>query len=820
MIQYSSDTDFRDGGIDVKNLKIALTVCAVLLLCCFVTLSEAFKLPDTGQTKCYDTEGTEITCAGTGQDGAYTISPMSFTDNGNGTVTDNNTGLMWQKQDDGLIYNWYQASGTYDATYNPSSQSVCGSFDLGGHSDWRLPSHKELITIISYAIPDPGPTIDLTYFPNTKAAIYWSYTTLTSDPLKAWSVYFGGGEAGRSAKDYDGYVRCVRGEEEFSQSLTDNGNGTVTDNKTGLVWQQEEPGNMTWQAALDYCEGLNLVNKSDWRLPTIKELESLTDESRYNPAIDTTFFPDVNTFLSFYWSSTSTTYDGNMSDALGVLSVSGDVLRLNKSLPYDFYVRCVRGGQAGSSKLPDTGQTRCYDTEGTEVPCAGTGQDGAYTISPMSYTDNGNGTVTDNNTGLTWQKQDDGLTYNWYQASGTYDATYNPSSQSVCGSFDLGGHSDWRLPSKKELVGLIYYQLPLYPRFAINTVYFPISNVFDYWSSTAYALNFDSAWDVGFHYYGVFWPDSKSQNRGVRCVRSDDEFTQSFTDNGNGTVTDNKSGLDWQQDEPENMTWQTALAYCEGLNLANMTDWRLPNIKELESLIDDTRYFPAIDTNFFSNDYASDCWSSTTYPSPGDVLIADLTDGYVYLKDKDDSSYVRCVRGGQANNTPPVASFNLCISGWVVTVTDTSTDGDLTGAAFRVDWGDGHYDSGIAAGTAVSHSYARQASYIIRMSITDAGGKKSYAGNAQARVPQKYMIGGKVVRLDGTTPVAGASIRLMKDGRIMKMSATQADGTYVINDVLPYDYTVRAFKPGLTFVDQPANASSGNVTDVNFTANR
>lgn len=67
-----------------------------LLLCGSAALSYAFTLPDTGQTKCYDSSGTEITCTGTGQDGAYNINPMSFTDNGNGTVTDNNAGLMWQ----------------------------------------------------------------------------------------------------------------------------------------------------------------------------------------------------------------------------------------------------------------------------------------------------------------------------------------------------------------------------------------------------------------------------------------------------------------------------------------------------------------------------------------------------------------------------------------------------------------------------------------------------------------------------------------------------------------------------------------------------
>jgi hypothetical protein len=184
----------------------------------------AFNLPDTGQTKCYSgvSPYNEIPCAGTGQDGAYTINPMSFSDNGNGTVMDNNTGLMWQKCSVGqnndsacsgtaVTYNWYQASGTYDATYNSSSQDVCGALVLGGYSDWRLPAKKELISIVDYSIPYPGPTINTTYFPNTISSNYWSSTTFASYPSYAWGVGFYGGGVYDYGKYGGSYVRCVRG---------------------------------------------------------------------------------------------------------------------------------------------------------------------------------------------------------------------------------------------------------------------------------------------------------------------------------------------------------------------------------------------------------------------------------------------------------------------------------------------------------------------------------------------------------------------------------------------------------------------------------
>ena len=183
-----------------------------------------------------------------------------------------------------------------------------------------------------------------------------------------------------------------------------------------------------------------------------------------------------------------------------------------------------------AGKLPDTGQTKCYDPSGSttnEIPCAGTGQDGAYSINPMSYTDNGDGTVKDNNTGLTWQKCSVGQNsdascsgtaayYNWYQASGTYDASYNASTTSVCGSLTLAG-GGWRLPSKKELTGIVDYSIP-YPGPTIAQGTFP-NTVSSGWSSTTGAYGPpDGAWGVYFSYGGVGYA-SKYYSYYVRCVR-------------------------------------------------------------------------------------------------------------------------------------------------------------------------------------------------------------------------------------------------------------------------------------------------------------
>lgn len=121
--------------------------------------------------------------------------------------------------------------------------------------------------------------------------------------------------------------------------FTDNGDGTVSDGNTGLMWQQAEGGSMDWEDAITYCEDLSLAGYTDWRLPNIKELESITEDSLYDPAIDTNYFPDAH--ASYYWSSTP--YASNSSYAWYVYFYDGSVRYYGKS--YNPYVRCVRGGQ-------------------------------------------------------------------------------------------------------------------------------------------------------------------------------------------------------------------------------------------------------------------------------------------------------------------------------------------------------------------------------------------------------------------------------------------------------------------------------------------
>jgi hypothetical protein len=116
-----------------------------------------------------------------------------------------------------------------------------------------------------------------------------------------------------------------------------------------------------------------------------------------------------------------------------------------------------------------------------------------------------------------------------------------------------------------------------------------------------------------------------------------------FVDNGDGTVTD--TGLTWQQETaPDMYTWAEALQYCEGLELGGETDWRLPNVRELESIVDFGRYNPAIDPVFSAE--SSWYWSSSSsVGGPSRAWHVSFTDGRVSHGGKDGACYVRAVRG-------------------------------------------------------------------------------------------------------------------------------------------------------------------------------
>jgi len=352
-------------------LILAITVCAL-----------AWPVPDTGQTKCYDDQGNEITCPAPGedfygQDGNYTINPPSYTKldaQGNDLpndatewvmVRDNVTGLIWevkQAKDDVMDYSnphdadneytWYDSNPETNGGVAGTSGDVPDTEDFinalnaesfGGYSDWRLPAIKELTYVEN--LGRYNPVIDIAYFSNVKPSSYWSSSSDANNPGNVWIVDFSYADDYLYPKSGNWYVQAVRGEQNRnSEHWMINGDGTITDTNTGLMWQRQAPvlEINTWKKVLAYCENLLLGGYEDWRLPNREELRSIVAYEKYSPAI--VYFPD--TASNFYWSSSSVT--NIPGDAYVISFGDGGDSRYPKSSVW--YVRAVRGGQNQSTE--------------------------------------------------------------------------------------------------------------------------------------------------------------------------------------------------------------------------------------------------------------------------------------------------------------------------------------------------------------------------------------------------------------------------------------------------------------------------------------
>ena len=286
-----------------------------------------------------------------GDDGTSQLGiARSYTDNLNETVTDNATGLLWQKCSLGLSDAVCSTGSATTRAWAPA-QTDCTALTTAGRA-WRLPSRYELETLQDYGTFTPS--INGTVFPATQTLNgYWSSTTNELNSINAWLVGFNLGDlVGTQNKTNNPifYVRCVSGPSQTSfVKYIDNGNGTVLDRQTGLVWQKCSVGQNNdavcsggasspdWTTALANCSGLGLASRT-WRLPNVKELQTIFDVSRTSfPTIDTNFFPA--TVNAKYWSST--TY--------AVTAVSAWVVDFNDgssnfaSKGSNLRVRCVSG---------------------------------------------------------------------------------------------------------------------------------------------------------------------------------------------------------------------------------------------------------------------------------------------------------------------------------------------------------------------------------------------------------------------------------------------------------------------------------------------
>lgn len=339
----------------MNDLRVLLSVIILFSFILNCKFSYASVLTDTSQEMCYSntwdwhTNLDEISCHLTisvyGQDGHYTQAPKpSYANNFNGTVTDLNTGLMWQQNPVCVESRWQE------------SMDYCENLVLANHDDWELPSRHQLVSIL-----DSGrwhPALNTDYFnhcpsgPDQYWEDYWTSTTIPDDSGDVWAgnahvvEFYHGAPLGtanalKHPQEFS-RVRCVRGSSLPVSNFVDNQDGTVSDTTTGLMWQKgHQPNPTSWPDNLDYCEGLEIAGHTDWRLPNIRELETLVDNTRYLPSID----PLFDSYSIELASSTTIAIDPDRYIVAAELSLSTGIgAILDSSKRNTLAARCVRLG--------------------------------------------------------------------------------------------------------------------------------------------------------------------------------------------------------------------------------------------------------------------------------------------------------------------------------------------------------------------------------------------------------------------------------------------------------------------------------------------
>ncbi len=396
---------------------VLVTVCWMFLAFIFCPGVFAGTVPDTGQTGCYTDFIYPITCpdmekpedpnaAFAGQDANYNdesnqpsytkldVEGKPLADDATewAMVLDNVTGLIWEvKQDkDGTQnyanphdadnkYTWYDS--TLDAENGQAGKFGEGKNTeefikklnenkFGGFSDWRLPTIRELTSIVNKDTYEPSLYKDsngkVVFFTNVNhdKSYLTSYWSSTPDPnpwanpnppydkkyALAFSVDFRYGIVKKIFKSTSFCAMAVRGS-SLKATLIENEDGkTVTDRSTGLVWQKEKAdAAKSWQGALAYCQDLPLADSDDWRwrLPNVNELLSLID---YDKPVTQLAPAAVNSILqnhtepAYYWSSTTqlvASASESYQHACIVNFSNGECFHQTKSISY--YVRAVRG---------------------------------------------------------------------------------------------------------------------------------------------------------------------------------------------------------------------------------------------------------------------------------------------------------------------------------------------------------------------------------------------------------------------------------------------------------------------------------------------
>ena len=483
-------------------------------------------------------------------------------------IFDAKTNLYWEvKSFDANDARYFKKKMTWDE-FNGEYIKTLNEKNYGGFNDWRVPSKIEMRSLVNHDKINPAYNTEV--FQSLLADNYWCGVSYGMREDCGWVINLNIGAETTQNKTLKSYAVAVRGE-KFVPQFVDNGDGTITDTRTNLMWQKAQPERKSYNDVQEMLKDFELAGYKDWRLPTMNELGTIFDESYENKnwycdkffECDKLQPPILQHITANIFADT---YVWVMNFNFGYEGYYGE-----KFVPLCY--RLVRDVKTSDKKfqIPSSGQKEIFDVKGNVI-----GVNEKFAATDFVETEN---YIFDKKTGLSYEKN----------SAGTF--TFDEAQEHIkkLNAENFGGKNDWRLPNVDELRFIVDYS-KMSPAVFDEFKNF-VAPIF-YWTGEEHAITKNTrAWAIYFG-YGCTVPIDKNQKCGVIAVSGGYINLRDCSENRykieNGVVIDTFTNLMWlQQEFPLMSVAEIEKLFAEN-EFAGQKGWRIPDMKELSTIFNRT----------------------------------------------------------------------------------------------------------------------------------------------------------------------------------------------------------------------------------------
>ena len=480
-------------------------------------------------------------------------------------IQDTQTGLYWEVKSFDQNDSRYCSKMMTWEEFNKDYIAKLNEMNYGGFNDWRAPSKHELRSLITYRGINPAYVQDMSF--TLAPDDYWaggSYGPRAEDC--GWVINFNIGATTAKNKSLTACGIACRGKAlpAPQDRFIDNGDGTITDTCLKLMWEKAAHPRKSYSEVLEMLPNFELGGHRDWRLPTMHELSTIFDDS----------YSNNNWFFNDYFDSNDIPHyiTSNLFEDTYVWVINFyfgyDGYYAEKSIGLGY--RLVRNLDTSNDEftMPSSGQQEIYNAQGEIIKI-----DSSRTTTAFGEVDD---YIWDMNTGIIYEK------------AGSKSYTFEEAQEHIknLNASFYGGTNNWRLPTVDELRFIVDYSKKT-PAVFNNFAQYVKSDF--YWAAEEYPTpNGERNWAIYFG-YGCAVPIERSHRCGCIAISGGYENladkSMARYEIKDGVVIDKYTKLMWLQGELPTMTWSEFEEYLATHELAGYSDWRIPDMKELSTIV-------------------------------------------------------------------------------------------------------------------------------------------------------------------------------------------------------------------------------------------